>query len=69
MNAGGSVSGAAVDEKTIDDHLAVQAIIRSYQVKQLFTCFSLSFLFLRLHVLTKLRYSCAQFHIQRIEEK
>ena len=31
--AGGSaMAGAAPDAKTIDDHLAVQAIIRSYQV-------------------------------------
>ncbi|XP_034656821.1 2-oxoglutarate dehydrogenase-like, mitochondrial isoform X1 [Drosophila subobscura] len=28
---GGAVAGAAPDSKTIDDHLAVQAIIRSYQ--------------------------------------
>lgn len=28
---GGAVGGAPVSEKTIDDHLAVQAIIRSYQ--------------------------------------
>ncbi|EDX10802.1 2-oxoglutarate dehydrogenase-like, mitochondrial isoform X2 [Drosophila simulans] len=31
FNFGGAVSGAAPDSKTIDDHLAVQAIIRSYQ--------------------------------------
>ncbi|XP_037827006.1 2-oxoglutarate dehydrogenase, mitochondrial-like isoform X2 [Lucilia sericata] len=29
----GMVSGAAPDSKTIDDHLAVQAIIRSYQIR------------------------------------
>lgn len=29
---GGAVAGAEPDEKIIDDHLAVQAIIRSYQV-------------------------------------
>ena len=27
-----AVAGQAVDEQIIDDHLAVQAIIRSYQV-------------------------------------
>lgn len=31
--AGGGLGRAEPDEKTIDDHLAVQAIIRSYQVK------------------------------------
>ncbi|BFF99304.1 2-oxoglutarate dehydrogenase-like mitochondrial [Drosophila madeirensis] len=30
---GGAVAGAAPDSKTIDDHLAVQAIIRSYQIR------------------------------------
>ncbi|XP_041447595.1 2-oxoglutarate dehydrogenase-like, mitochondrial isoform X2 [Drosophila obscura] len=30
---GGGVAGAAPDSKTIDDHLAVQAIIRSYQIR------------------------------------
>lgn len=30
---GGAVSTVEPDEKTIDDHLAVQAIIRSYQVR------------------------------------
>lgn len=35
--AGSAVSGtAAPDSKTIDDHLAVQAIIRSYQVTKQF---------------------------------
>lgn len=29
---GGALAGAEPDEKIIDDHLAVQAIIRSYQV-------------------------------------
>ncbi|XP_030386169.1 2-oxoglutarate dehydrogenase-like, mitochondrial isoform X2 [Scaptodrosophila lebanonensis] len=29
----GAVAGAAPDSKTIDDHLAVQAIIRSYQIR------------------------------------
>ncbi|XP_036671984.1 2-oxoglutarate dehydrogenase-like, mitochondrial isoform X2 [Drosophila suzukii] len=33
FNFGGAVSGAAPDSKTIDDHLAVQAIIRSYQIR------------------------------------
>lgn len=36
MMGGGALSaGAEPDEKMIDDHLAVQAIIRSYQVMQL----------------------------------
>lgn len=30
---GGNANIGAVDEKIIDDHLAVQAIIRSYQVQ------------------------------------
>jgi 2-oxoglutarate dehydrogenase E1 component len=31
---GSALSGGRVDEKLIDDHLAVQAIIRSYQVRK-----------------------------------
>lgn len=31
--AGAGLSVRSVDDKLIDDHLAVQAIIRSYQVK------------------------------------
>lgn len=37
MPAGGGISAVGqmpVNEKIIDDHLAVQAIIRSYQVKK-----------------------------------
>lgn len=33
LGGGGAVSTVEPDEKTIDDHLAVQAIIRSYQVR------------------------------------
>lgn len=32
MSASSALAGVEPDEKTIDDHLAVQAIIRSYQV-------------------------------------
>lgn len=35
---GGALAGAEPDEKIIDDHLAVQAIIRSYQVMWWFIC-------------------------------
>lgn len=35
MSGGALSAGAEPDEKMIDDHLAVQAIIRSYQVMQL----------------------------------
>jgi hypothetical protein len=33
VGGGGALAGGRVDDKLIDDHLAVQAIIRSYQVK------------------------------------
>lgn len=36
MLGGGALAGAEPDEKIIDDHLAVQAIIRSYQVTRAF---------------------------------
>lgn len=32
MSTSGISTGLPIDEKIIDDHLAVQAIIRSYQV-------------------------------------
>lgn len=35
---GGALAGAEPDEKIIDDHLAVQAIIRSYQVTNRVHC-------------------------------
>lgn len=31
---GGGLAGGRIDDKLIDDHLAVQAIIRSYQVRE-----------------------------------
>lgn len=32
VGGGGAMASGRVDDKLIDDHLAVQAIIRSYQV-------------------------------------
>lgn len=46
LGGGGMAMGGQVSEKVIDDHLAVQAIIRSYQVRLfyiVFTCFSMDF--------------------------
>lgn len=50
MGGGGAMTGGRVDDKLIDDHLAVQAIIRSYQVddsKMFFDGFFFSIFYLQ----------------------